>query len=129
MLYLFLAGRVLFGGFFLLAGVDHFRHVAMMAPYTRAKGVPSPRLAVLGSGSLIVLGGLSILLGLRPTIGVVLLAIFLVPVTLAMHSYWTDTDPQMRQSDLVNFKKNLALLGAALMLLSVPQPWPFSLAF
>src|SRR2546422_943049 len=67
MQYLFLAGRVLYGGFFLLAGIDHFRHVQMMTPYAAAKGIPAPRLAVLGSGSLIILGGLSVLLGVRPT--------------------------------------------------------------
>jgi hypothetical protein len=26
----------------------------------------------------------------------------------------------------VNFQKNLALMGAALMLLAIPRPWPFS---
>src|SRR2546426_8785885 len=52
MQYLFLAGRVLYGGFFLLAGIDHFRHVGMMTPYAAAKGIPAPRLSVLGSGSL-----------------------------------------------------------------------------
>ena len=44
MQYLFLAGRVLYGGFFLLAGIDHFRHVGMMTPYAAAKGIPAPRL-------------------------------------------------------------------------------------
>src|SRR6266566_2728924 len=71
MQYLFLAGRVLYGGFFLLAGIDHYRHVQMMTPYAAAKGLSAPRLAVLGSGSLIILGGLSVLLGVRPTWGVV----------------------------------------------------------
>jgi uncharacterized membrane protein YphA (DoxX/SURF4 family) len=46
--YLFLAGRVLYGGFSLLAGIDHFRRLDMMAPYAGAKGIPAPRLAVLG---------------------------------------------------------------------------------
>ena len=45
MQYLFLAGRVLYGGFFLLAGIDHFRRVEMMTPYAAAKGIPLPRLA------------------------------------------------------------------------------------
>jgi len=28
---------------------------------------------------------------------------------------------------MTNFKKNIALLGAAWMLLLIPQPWPLSL--
>src|SRR5881296_2719927 len=108
MQYLFLAGRVLYGGFFLLAGIDHFRHVGMMTPYAAAKGVPAPRLSVLGSGSLIVLGGLSVLLGIRPTWGVLALTVFLVPTSFLMHNYWAATDPSVRLLDVTNFKKNIA---------------------
>jgi hypothetical protein len=32
-----------------------------------------------------------------------------------------------RINQRVNFEKNLALAGAALLLLAVPQPWPISL--
>lgn len=126
MAYLFLAGRILYGGFFALAGFDHFRHVALMAPYAASKGIPAPRLAVLGSGSLIILAGLSIMFGYRPTWAVVLLTVFLLPVTILMHNFWTASNPQAKQIDEINFKKNVALLGAAWMLLLVPQPWPLS---
>jgi uncharacterized membrane protein YphA (DoxX/SURF4 family) len=129
MQYLFLAGRVLYGGFFLLAGIDHWRHVDMMAPYAGAKGIPSPRLGVRGSGLVLILGGLSILLGVRPTWGVLLLTVFLVPTSFLMHNYWAATDPSVRQLDQVNFKKNIALLGAAWTLLLIPQPWPLSLGW
>jgi putative oxidoreductase len=127
MAYLFLAGRVLYGGFFLLAGIDQFRRVEMMTAYTGAKGIPAPRLAVLGSGVVLVLGGLSALLGVRPTWGVLLVTIFLVPASFLMHNYWAATDPAARQLDMTNFKKNIALLGASWMLLLIPQPWPLSL--
>ncbi len=86
MAYVFVAGRVLYGGFFLLAGIDHFRRVDMMTPYAAAKGIAAPRLGVLGSGLLLVLGGLSMLLGVRPTWGVVLLTLFLVPTSFLMHN-------------------------------------------
>ncbi len=129
MQYLFLAGRVLFGGFFLLGGIDHVRYVAMMTPYAASKGIPMARLGVLGSGTLIILGGLSILLGLRPTWGVVLLTAFLIPTSFLMHNYWAANDPAAAMADRTNFKKNIALLGAAWMLLLIPQPWPFSLSW
>ena len=125
--YLFLAGRVLYGGFFLFAGIDHFRRVEMMTPYARAKGIPAPRLSVLGSGSLIVLGGLSVLLGVRPTWGVLLLTLFLLPTSFLMHNYWIETDMMARINQRVNFQKNVALLGAALMMLMIQRPWPLSL--
>ena len=127
MLLLFLLGRILYGGFFLLAGIDHLRKVDQMAPYAQSRGVPSPRLGVLGSGVLIILGGLSILLGVYPRWGVLLISLFLIPTTLMMHGFWSDTDPNARQGNLTNFKKNVALLGAAWMFLLIPQPWPWSL--
>jgi putative oxidoreductase len=127
--YLFLAGRVLYGGFFLLAGIDHFRRVDMMTPYAGAKGIPAPRLSVLGAGVLIILGGLSVLLGVRPSWGVLLLTVFLVPTSVRMHNYWAVADPAVRQQDLTNFKKNIALLGAAWMFLLIPEPWPLSLTW
>jgi uncharacterized membrane protein YphA (DoxX/SURF4 family) len=124
--YIFLAGRILYGGFFALAGFDHFRRVALMVPYTASKGVPAPKLAILGSGALIMLAGLSIVLGYRPSWAVLLLTVFLLPVTFLMHNFWAASNPQVQQIDRVNFKKNVALLGAAWMLLAVPQPWPLS---
>jgi uncharacterized membrane protein YphA (DoxX/SURF4 family) len=126
MSYIFLAGRVLFGGFFALSGFDHFRHVTHMVPYTASKGVPAPKAAVLVSGTLIILAGVSIVLGYRPTWAVVLLTVFLLPVTFLMHNFWTASNPQAQQIDRINFKKNVALLGAAWMLLAIPQPWPLS---
>jgi len=36
-------------------------------------------------------------------------------------------DAQMKQSDMINFTKNMALVGALLMVLLLPHPWPMSL--
>lgn len=125
--YLFLLGRILYGGFFILAGINHFRHTSMMTGYAGSKGIPVPRVAVLGSGVLVLLGGLSIALGFRPTWGAISLTVFLVPTTVTMHNFWADTDPSARLNNWVNFEKNMALLGAAWMFLMLPQPWPLRL--
>jgi uncharacterized membrane protein YphA (DoxX/SURF4 family) len=125
--YLFLLGRILFGGFFLFNSYRHLTRASDMAPYAASKGVPAPKVAVLGSGVLLALGGLSVLLGVRPKWGVLFLTLFLIPVSFTMHNYWADKDPQMRQINEIQFHKNLALLGAAFMLLAIPEPWVLSL--
>ncbi len=125
--YLFLLGRILYGGFFVMAGLNHFMQAGAMAGYAQSKNVPAPKLAVFGTGVLLLLGGASVLLGVEPQIGVLLLVLFLLPTSFIMHAYWKVTDPQWRQVDQINFMKNLALLGAGLTLLLVPQPWPLSL--
>jgi putative oxidoreductase len=124
---LFIIGRVLFGGFFILSGVNHFKMISPMAGYAQSKGIPLPKAAVGFTGLLLLIGGLSVLLGIYPTVGVVSLILFLVPTTFTMHAYWKIQDPQMKMGERVNFNKNLALLGAALLLLAIPQPWPLSL--
>jgi len=125
--YIFLLGRILFGGVFIFYGINHFRGLNMMSGYAGSKGVPYPKLAVAGSGVLLLIGGLSVITGFQPTIGLAALVLFLVPVSLTMHAFWKVDDPQAKMAESINFLKNTGLLGAALMLLAMPQPWPLSL--
>lgn len=127
MTILFLLGRIIVGGFFLMNALNHFTQVGAMSGYAKMKGVPLPTLEILGTGLLMGLGGLSILVGYMPTFGVALLVIFLLPTSLMMHNFWTIEDPMARMGDQINFMKNMALVGALLMFLAIPQPWPFSL--
>jgi putative oxidoreductase len=126
--YLFLFARILFGGFFLMSGVNHFAKAGMYTQYAASKKVPTPAAAVLGSGALLVLGGMSVLLGLFPVIGFWLIVAFLVGVTPAMHAFWAEKDPGQRALQQVQFLKNVALLGATLMMIvftTYMGPWPF----
>jgi uncharacterized membrane protein YphA (DoxX/SURF4 family) len=123
----FIVGRVIAGCFFLMNGFNHFAQLNMMTGYAKTKGVPAPALAVGGSGVLLFLGGLSLLLGYHPTIGAALLVIFLVGTSFGIHNFWTVEDQQARQGEMVNFLKNMARLGLLLMTLAIPRPWLMSL--
>jgi uncharacterized membrane protein YphA (DoxX/SURF4 family) len=122
----FLVGRVIFGLYWLRAAFHHFTGLDSIAKYAKSKGAPAPRLAVAGSGIMLLLGGLSMIFGAYPTAGITLLVLFLVAASFKFHNYWRTVDPQMKQADQINFMKNMALVGALLMLLAIPQPWPFS---
>jgi putative oxidoreductase len=124
---LFLIGRILYGGFLLYSGYNHFANLTTMSTYTASKGVPAARVAVGGTGALLILGGLSILLGVWVQLGVLLVLIFFAGVTYKMHAFWADTDPMTKRNNRTNFLKNVALAGAALMFLAIPQPWALSL--
>jgi putative oxidoreductase len=124
---IFVVGRILLGGFFINSGINHFRGIGMMSGYAQMKGVPMPKVSVGFTGLLLLAGGLSILLGVYPTIGVAALAAFLIPTTVMMHAFWKVEDPMAKMGEKVNFTKNTALLGAALTLLAIPQPWTVSL--
>ncbi|MFD5316879.1 DoxX family membrane protein [Streptomyces sp. NPDC127098] len=114
-----LIGRILFAALFLNSAFGHLTQSRAMAGYAGAKGVPSPHPAVLGSGVLLLLGSISVLLGIWADLGALLLLVFLVPTALLMHAFWKESDPAARQNDMIHFMKDLALAGAALMLLGL----------
>jgi len=116
-------GRLLFALIFVMAGANHFNKQTI--GYAASQGVPLASIAVPLSGMLAILGGLSILLGYRAKLMAWLIVLFLIPVTLMMHKFWTVTDPMM-QIQMVMFMKNVSMLGSAL-LISYFGAGPFSL--
>ncbi len=123
---LFLIGRLIFGGYFLMNAWNHFKHSEPMTGYAASKGVPSPKVAVFMGGVLLLLGGLGIVFGIAPEASIALLIIFLVSVSFKMHAYWKVTDPNMQMAERVNFYKNIALVGALLMLYAISVPWAYN---
>jgi uncharacterized membrane protein YphA (DoxX/SURF4 family) len=122
----FLIGRIVFGGFFLYNGIHHFLERKSLAQYAEAKKVPLPDLAVTATGVMQAIGGASILLGVKPKLGGLAIAGFLAGVSPMMHNFWSVQDEGQRMNEMINFTKNVALLGAALALMSVEEPWPAS---
>jgi putative oxidoreductase len=110
-----LAGRILYSLIFLAAVPGHFKSDTIA--YAAASGVPLANIAVPLSGILALVGALSVLLGYRARWGAAALIAFLVPVTLAMHNFWSVDDPMMRQLQMVSFMKNVGLIGGALMII------------
>jgi len=121
-----LLGRAIFGGYFLYNGINHFLHRRHLAGYAEAKGVAKPDIAVELSGAMMIAGGLSLLSGYRPKIGSALITAFLAGVSPQMHAFWRESDPQRREGEMVNFLKNVALGGAALLAAGSRQPWPMA---
>jgi uncharacterized membrane protein YphA (DoxX/SURF4 family) len=123
---LFVLGRTIFGGYFLYNGINHFINREMMSQYAATKGVANAEVAVPVTGGLLVAGGLSVLAGANPRQGLAAIIAFLVPVTMRMHRFWEIEGDQQRMAEMVNFTKNLALVGAALAMMQIPEPWPAS---
>lgn len=111
---LFLIGRILFAAVFLLNGINHFMQLAGMAQYAGSKGVPAPKAMVAATGTMLLLGGLSILFWWGVAIGAWLLVLFLLVSAFMMHDFWAVEDPGESQNQMAHFMKNLGLAGAAL---------------
>ncbi len=113
---LVLIGRILFSVLFLTSAVGHLTQSKAMAEYAASKGVPVPQLSVVVSGVVLVVGALSVLFGVWADLGALLLVFFLVPTAALMHNFWSESDAQAKQTEMVQFNKDIALAGAALML-------------
>jgi uncharacterized membrane protein YphA (DoxX/SURF4 family) len=124
----FTLGRLIFAGFFVTSGINHFLQYKTLTQYARGKQVPLAPVAVLGTGALLTAGGASLLLGLRPKWGAAAVIAFLAGASPIMHDFWNDESPEARQANQINFMKNAALLGGALVLASVDEPWPLSVS-
>jgi len=123
---LFLLGRLLFGGVLAFMGLNHFQNAGQMAPYAEAKGLPAPVASVYGSGGLLLISGVLVILGAYPVIAAGALATFLVASAVMMHNFWAVPDDQM-QDEMTQFLKNIALAGGALSLLAVAgTSWPYT---
>jgi putative oxidoreductase len=110
-------GRLVFGGFFLYNGINHFKNRKALEQYAAAKNLPSPDLAVVLSGAALTISGASLMLGLKPRLGALGVLGFLAASSPTMHDFWNLEDAGQKQNDAVHFWKNLALLGAALALM------------
>jgi uncharacterized membrane protein YphA (DoxX/SURF4 family) len=111
-------GRILFGGYFAFNGFNNLKMFDFMSGYAKSKGTPMPKLSVVVSALLLVFGGLSVLFDILPSLGLISLVLFLIPVTLIIHPFWKVQDPMEKMGEMINFMKNIALLGAVLMLLA-----------
>jgi putative oxidoreductase len=109
-----LVGRVALGAIFILSALNKLGHWSQTVGYVGTKGVSAFLLAI--ATALELLGGISVVLGLRARWGALALIVFLVPVTLVFHNFWA-VPPEQQQGQMVNFLKNLSIFGGLLIVL------------
>jgi len=114
-------GRMVMGGYFLSSGLNHFKHREQMARYAASKGVPSSDVMVVATGAMLVGGGTSLILGVKPSLGALAVMGFLAGVSPQMHDFWNVQDPMQRQQEMINFTKNVALMGAMLSIIGAER--------
>ncbi|AGC48854.1 DoxX family protein [Myxococcus stipitatus DSM 14675] len=108
--------RLLFSAIFITSGLNHFIQLDALTAVAQASGVPEPRWAVLLSGAALVLGGLSVLLGVFARLGAAVITLFLLSAAFMVHRFWLVADPVEAQNQLVHFMKNLSMAGGALFI-------------
>jgi uncharacterized membrane protein YphA (DoxX/SURF4 family) len=115
----FLVGRILFAAYFAMAAMGHFTRGGMMVGYARARGFALAGVSSWPAGIWLVLGVVSIVFGIWPEIGALLLAGFPIVTALGVHTFWKDADPQQRVTEMQNHVRNWTFVGAGLGLFAV----------
>ena len=112
-------GRILLCTIFLMSTVGNkIPNFQAVAGYMAREGVPAPQVLLAGAIVFLIAGSLSVILGYRARIGAGLLLVFLALATYYFHDFWTLADPQARQEQMIQFLKNLGLMGAMLLIIA-----------
>ena len=124
---LFLIGRLMAASMYLLLGINHFVNLPDLIDYAHSRRVPVPLVSVPLTGLALIVGALSIGLGFHPTVGVIIVVVFLLLAAMLAHRPSSQDDARVWQQEKLNFMRTMALAGTTLMLLATPS-WPYSLA-
>lgn len=120
-------GRVFLCVIFLMAAVGNkIPHFGDVAQLMASKGIPAPKLLLAGAIVFLLAGSLSVITGYRARIGASLLLVFLVLATYYFHNFWAIAEAQARQEQMIQFMKNLSMMGAMLFIMA-NGPGPMSI--
>lgn len=120
-----LLGRILIGHIFLLSGLNKIFHYSQTAAYMASKNVPMIEVLLVLSIIIEIGGALMIIFGWRAKLAASIFFLWLIPVTLMMHNFWMVPAPE-KMGQLINFQKNLVIMGTMLYILAF-GPGPYSL--
>ncbi len=131
--------RPLLATVFIHSGIDILRHpegrVKVASPFlqsmigkveAKVDGLPTqlptdPETIVKIDATVKLVAGLGLALGRFPRLCALILALDLIPTTLAAHSYWEHEDPATRGQQRTHFLKNVGILGGLLVAASTPE--------
>lgn len=114
---LFLIGRILLSLIFIMSGFNKIMRFSGTAEHMLNQGIPLPNIFLVGAIIVEIVAGLMVLIGFQSRIGALLLFLYLIPTTLIFHDFWA-FEGQDRQNQIIQFMKNLAIMGGLLTLMA-----------
>jgi len=112
------AGRALLGVLFLISGAFKIGGFSGVAAWMASAGVPLASVLLVLTIAVEIGGGLTLITGWNARWGALVLALFLVPVSLVFHGFWS-ADAANYQNQFNHFFKNIAILGGMLVVFSM----------
>jgi len=109
-------GRALYGGILAYMAVDGFKNNEKRVEVAEQKGVPMPDVLVPFVTGMLFVANLGVVLWKFPRASAGALIVFFFGTTPSIHNFWT-MEGKQRHDNKINFLKNAALLGGAILLL------------
>jgi uncharacterized membrane protein YphA (DoxX/SURF4 family) len=113
-------GRALYGGVLAYMAVDGFKNNEKRVEVAEEKGVPMPDVLVPFVTGMLFVANLGVACWKFPRASAAALVTFFLGTLPAIYDSWT-TARKARHDNQINFLKNLALLGGAIVLLNEAQ--------
>jgi putative oxidoreductase len=111
--WIFVAGRALMAGFYIVAGVHHFLDLDPLTQLIAARQVPAPKF-VLIAGSLFQIGvGILLMIGICQAQAAMALIFFTLIASVMLLNFWSSVGDQ-RRTAITQWQCNLALIGGLL---------------
>lgn len=107
-------GRLSLGLIFLISGISKILNYDATLQLMVDQGVRGASLLLPLATGMEILGAIGLILGYRIQLASLLLAAYLVPVTLIFHRFWALTG-DARQIQTIQFLKNVSIIGGLVL--------------
>jgi putative oxidoreductase len=107
--------RILISAIFVYSGISQLMHFDATVHVLAATGIPLPAVAAVISTIIDLAGAAMIIVGWQTKLAAAIQFVYLIPVTFLLHNFWA-APPQMHEMQLLNFLKNLGIMGGLLIL-------------
>jgi putative oxidoreductase len=116
-----LIGRLLIAAIFLMSGIAKLTDTPGTVAHMTAAGIPYADTLAIVAGVAEILGAAAIALGLLTRLGAFGLFLYMIPTTVIFHGFWNFHGAE-RLPQMVNFMKNLAIMGGLATLVAFGAP-------
>jgi putative oxidoreductase len=108
-----LAGRILLGGVFVVAGLRHLMIVPVLSVAVAARGVPFPRTVLLAGTAFQIGAGLALVLGFLTSWAALGLILFTIVASVLLVNFWDEDEERIALTNA--FQTNIGLIGGLMI--------------
>lgn len=112
--WLLIIGRILLGGLFVTAGLQHFFEFGHLTDHLASRRVPLPQIVLLLGTAFQIFAGFGLMFGFYIFSASIGLAVFTLVASFLMLNFW-DLDGEPRKTARQIWQTNLAIIGGLLI--------------